>query len=131
MIDRIPGSKDGWVALAALLVVCAFGAASAQEKRSNAIAGIRAVNSGETYEVTITSEEPFLRSDLPVLIIGDQEFTLSRAAAPDQHYALSFILTAQQFAQVKSGDKVAFQWGRGDGRKQLEMGTLDKSVVAK
>ena len=95
------------------------------------IASIRAVNSGETYEVTITSEEPFLRSDLPVLIIGDQEFTLSRAAAPDQHYAQTFILTAQQFAQVKSGDKAAFQWGRGEGRKQLEMGTLDKSMVAK
>src|SRR5262249_61777700 len=122
MIERITGSKDGWLALAALLVVCAFGAPSAQERRSNAIAGIRAVNSGETYEVTITSEEPFLRSDLPVLIIGDQEFTLSRAAAPDQHYAQTFILTAQQFAQGKSGDKAAFQWGRGDGRRERGVG---------
>jgi hypothetical protein len=130
MIDSISGSKDGWLTLTTVVVVCAFGAASAQE-RSNAIASIKAINAGEAYEVTITSEEPFLRSDLPVLRIGEQEFTLSRAAAPDQHYAQTFILTAQQFAQVKSGDKAAFQWGRGEGRKQLEMGTFDKSKLAK
>jgi hypothetical protein len=118
------------MAVTAVFVLLSASALS-QEKRVNAIVSLKAVNSGQTYEVTITSEEPFLRSDLPVLRIGDQEITISRARAPDQHYAQTFLLTAEQYGKVKSGDRVAFQWGSGEGRRQLEMGTLDKSRLNK
>jgi len=125
------GSVHGWnVAVTAVLVLLSASVFS-QEKKVNAIVSLKAVNSGQTYEVTITSEEPFLRSDLPVLRIGGQDITISRAPAPDQHYAQTFLLSAEQYNKVKSGDRVAFQWGSGEGRRQLEMGTFDKSKLNK
>ncbi len=125
----IVGFVHSWAAgLAAVLVLISF-SVLAQEQKSNAIAGIKSVNAGQSYEVMITSEEPFVRSDLPVLKIGDQEITISKAAAPDDDYRQVFILSPEQFGKAKTGDKVAFQWGRGEGRKQLEMGSFDKSNV--
>ncbi len=130
MIARlIAGSvHSGTVVLAAVFVLVS-GVAAAQGKKTNAIASVKALNSGETYEINISSEEPFLRSDLPVLRIGSQDVTISRAPEDGGSYERIFILTRQQFQNAKSGDKVAFQWGRGEGKRQLDLGTLDKAKL--
>ena len=125
----IIGFVHNWAATLATVLLFVSFSALAQEKKANAIASIKSVNAGQSYEVTITSEEPFLRSDLPVLKIGDQEITISKAASPEDHYSQVFILSPEQFRNVKPGDRVAFQWGRGEGRKQLQMGSFDKGSV--
>jgi hypothetical protein len=131
MIARvIVGSIHSWAALGAVVVLVS-GLAGAQEKRTNAIASLKSLSSGETYEIEVTSEEPFLRSDLPVLRVGNQDITISRAPDDGGSYARIFILSREQFQRAKSGDKVAFQWGRGEGKTQLDLGTLDKSKVQK
>ena len=128
MIARMIIGSVHWVALGAV-VVFVSGLAGAEDKRTNAIASLKAGSSGETYEIKVTSEEPFLRSDLPVLRIGDQDVTISRAPDDGGSYERIFILTREQFQKTKSGDKVAFQWGRGEGKQQLDFGVLDKSKL--
>jgi len=129
MIARvIAGSLPSWAAVGAVVVLVS-GLAAAEGKRTNAIASLKAVSPGETYEIKVTSEEPFLRSDLPVLRIGDQDVTISRAPDDGGSYERIFILTREQFQKAKTGDKVAFQWGRGEGKRQLDFGTFDKSKL--
>lgn len=132
MIARvITGCVHSWSApLAAVLVLVSF-SVLAQEKMANAIAGLKAVNSGQNYEIKVTSEQPFLRSDLPVLRLGNQEITISRAPDDGGSYERIFILTLEQFQNARSGDKVAFQWGRGEGKPQVELGSLDKTKLEK
>jgi hypothetical protein len=120
-----------WTLASAAVVFLLVGSALAQGKQPNAVAGLKAVNAGETYEVTVNSSEPFLRSDLPVLKIGNQEITISRAPDDGSSDSRIFIVDAEQFRKIKSGDKVVFQWGRGEGRKQLDFGTLDKTRLQK
>jgi hypothetical protein len=132
MIDKISaGSVHSWTLASAAVVFLLVGSALAQGKQPNAVAGLKAVNAGETYEVTVNSSEPFLRSDLPVLKIGNQEITISRAPDDGSSDSRIFIVDAEQFRKIKSGDKVVFQWGRGEGRKQLDFGTLDKTRLQK
>ncbi len=126
-----PKCRWTWPAVVTGVLVFTGATALAGGKSVNAIASIKVLNSGQTYEVAITSEEPFLRSDLPVLRIGDQDITISRAPADGSSDTRVFILTPEQFRKTKSGDKVAFQWGRGEGKKQLDMGTFDKGKLEK
>jgi len=112
------------------MVLLSAASAFAQAGQSNMIASLRAL-SGESYELLVNSAEPFLRSDLPVLRIGDQEITISRAPDDGSSDSRIFILTAEEFRKAKSGDKVSFQWGRGEGRTKLDFGTLDKAKLQK
>lgn len=105
-------------------IILAVGSAFSQSERSNTIVGVKAVDGGKSYEVVVSSSEPFIRSDLPVLRIGNQEITISRAPDDGSSDRRIFILSSEQFRQVKSGDKVVFQWGRGASGKQLEFGAF-------
>lgn len=127
----IVGFVHSWAAALAIVLVFVSFSAFAQEKKVNAIVSLKAVSSGQTYELTVTSDQPFLRSDLPVLRIENQDITLSRSPDDGGSNERIFILTAEQFQNAKSGDKVAFQWGRGEGKPRIEMGTLDKAKLAK
>jgi hypothetical protein len=132
MIDKgSAGFVHSWTPAFAAVVLLLGGSALAQGKQPNAVVGLKAVNAGETYEVTVNSSEPFLRSDLPVLRIGNQEITISRAADDGGPDSWIFIASAEEFRKMKSGDKVLFQWGRGEGRKQLDFGALDKTKLQK
>jgi hypothetical protein len=125
----ITASVQGWAVALTWVVVLAAGSAFAQGKQSNTIVSVKSINSGQAYEVLVNAAEPFLRSDLPVLRIGDQEVTISRAPDDGSSDSRIFILTSEQFGKAKSGDKVAFQWGRGEGKRQLDLGTLDKAKL--
>lgn len=132
MIDRVSaGSVHPWGLASAAVVLLAIGSALAQGKQQNAVAGLKAVNGGESYEVTVNGSQPFLRSDLPVLKVGNQEITISRAPDDGRSESRIFIVDGEQFRKMKSGDKVVFQWGRGEGREQLDLGTLDKTKLQK
>ena len=132
MIDKVSaGSVHSWTLASAAVLVLAVGSALAQGKQPNAVAGLKAVNGGESYEVTVNSSQPFLRSDLPVLKIGTQEITISRAPEDGSSESRIFIVNAEEFRKMKSGDKVVFQWGRGEGKEQLNFGTLDKTKLQK
>ncbi len=131
MIDKVSaGSVHPWTLASAAVLVLAVGSALAEGKL-NAVAGLKAVNGGESYEVTGNSSQPFLRSDLPVLKIGTQEITISRAPEDGSSESRIFIVNAEEFRKMKSGDKVVFQWGRGEGKEQLNFGTLDKTKLQK
>ncbi len=131
MIDKVSaGSVHPWTLASAAVLVLAVGSALAEGK-PNAVAGLKAVNGGESYEVTVNSSQPFLRSDLPVLQIGTQEITISRAPEDGSSESRIFIVNAEEFRKMKSGDKVVFQWGRGEGKEQLNFGTLDKTKLQK
>jgi len=125
-IRLISDSPSTWSALSILLL--ASGLASAQGKQGNVVNRLDAVNSGAAYEVEITSGEPFVQSDLPILRIGDQEITISRWSATGSPNTLIFILTPEQFRNAKTGDKILFQYGRG-GNRTRDFGNLDKSKL--
>jgi hypothetical protein len=115
----------GTAATACTLLLCAVPALASGEP-VNKIQNIKTTKAG-TVEVTITSSNPFLQSDIPVLRIGDQDFTISRYPDDGSPNTLIFTLTADEFAKAKTGEKVVFQYGRGEGRNQRDFGALDKS----
>jgi hypothetical protein len=117
-----------WFSRAAIVGALLFASApgSARGEAVNNIQSIKTTKAG-TVEITITSGKPFLQSDLPVLRIGDQEFTISRYADDGSLNTLIFTLTADDFANARTGEKVVFQYGSGEGRNQRDFGALDKS----
>ncbi len=127
-IRLISNSPQSLVALSMALL--ASGVATAQNKQRNVINRIAAVSSATAYEVEITSSDPFIQSDLPVLRIGDQEITISRWSETGSLNTLIFILTPEQFEKAKTGDPVAFQYGRGErNNKTRDFGNLDKGKL--
>lgn len=109
----------------ALLLLAAL--ALAANEMVNTIDSIKTAKSGAEVEITITSSTPFLQSDLPVLRIGNQEFTISRYPDNGSAYTLIFTLTPDDFARARTGEKVTFQYGRGQGRNERDFGLLNKS----
>ena len=116
--------RKGWLRGLFLMVLLATSAALAQAPE-NVLKSIKTVKSG--VEIEIHSKRPFLQSDLPMLRIGEQEFTRSRAPEDGDLNTLIFMLTAEDFAKLKDGDRVIFQFGRGEGRNQRDFGRLDKA----
>ena len=92
----------------------------------NSIQSIKTAKGGGV-DITITSTTGFLQSDLPVLRIGDREFTISRYPEDGSPYTLIFTLTADDFDRIRTGEKVMFQYGPGEGRNERDFGVLDKS----
>lgn len=131
MISRIFGSPVPTWTLALAAGLLGVASSFTQAAPQNAIAALKAVKGGESYEILVSSSEPFLRSDVPVLRVGDQEITISRAPDDGSSDRRIFILTADQFRKAKSGDKVAFQWGVGEGKRQIDLGSLDKAQLQK
>ncbi len=113
------------------MLLFANGAASAEEGVVNSVKSIKTAKSGAVVEITITSTKKFLQSDLPVLLIGDQEFTISRYPDDGSSDTLIFTLDAKDFQRTENGDRVIFQYGRGEGRNQRDFGVLDKSRLDK
>src|ERR1700687_4723020 len=95
-------------AVTALLITLSS-VAMAQAKK-NSIVALRTANSGSTIEIVITSDEAFLRSEVPVLRIGKQEIIISGPAEDGSLYTRVFYLSPEQFRNAKSGDRVIFQY---------------------
>ncbi len=115
-------------AVTALLIALCGSAAIAQAEK-NSIVALRTAGSGSTIEIVITSDEPFLRSEVPVLRIGKQEIILSGPADDGSLYTRVFYLSPEQFRSAKSGNRVTFQYGSGEGERQRDFGTLDKTKL--
>src|SRR5216683_7913122 len=114
--------------VAALLITLSGSAAMAQAQK-NSIVALRTASSGSNIEIVISSDEAFLRSDVPVLRIGKQEIIISGPAEDGSVYTRVFYLSPEQFRSAKSGDRVIFQYGSGEGERQRDFGTLDKSKL--
>lgn len=117
-------------AVAALLITLSGSAAMAQA-RKNSIVALRTASSGSNIEIVITSDEAFLRSEVPVLRIGKQEIIISGPPEDGSLYTRVFYLSPEQFRTAKSGDRVIFQYGSGVGERQRDFGTLDKSKLTR
>ncbi len=99
------------------------------QAEKNSIVALRTASSGSTVEIVVTSDEPFLRSEVPVLRIGKQEIILSGPADDGSLYTRVFYLSPEQFRSAKSGDRVTFQYGSGNGERLRDFGTLDKTKL--
>jgi len=117
----------------ALAVALAGFAALAQQRQGNVIKSIK--TAGNQVEIELQSDSPFIQSELPVLRIGDQEFTISRAPDDGDLNIRIFRLEREDFAQANTGDPVVYQYGRGEGRGEgrgaRDFGRLDKSKLDK
>lgn len=126
-----PTLRRGIVSVAGLAFVLSVGTAFAQEPRINSITGIQVAPAGDGVEIAVTSSTPFIRSELPVLRVGEQELALSRAPDDGSLNTRRFWMSWEQFRKARSGEKVLFQWGRGKDRQQVDFGNLDKSKLAR
>ena len=119
---RVPSLAQ--VALACLL----FFAPAAQG--NNTIKSITTV--GQTVEITVHGPIQFdVRDELVVLLIGDQEFTISRSPEDGNLNELIFVLTLDEWNQVATGDPVSVQFGEDDTPDHRNFGRLDKSLLNK
>ena len=113
------------LALAALACLLVFAPAA---QGNNTIKKITTV--GQTVEITVHSPIQFdVRDELVVLIIGDQEFTISRSPEDGNLNELIFVLTLDEWNQVATGDPVSVQFGQDDTPDKRNFGTLDKSLL--
>ncbi len=96
----------------------------------NTVVSLRKVADGTT-ELELSSQESFpVRNELAVLRIGNREFALSRYPAGGDTNRLIFSLSEADFAQVKSGDEVYVQYGRGNTAGQRwSFGPLNKGLL--
>ncbi len=101
-------------------------AALARDAEVNIIKSIRTTQSG--VEIELRSTREFLQSDLPVLRIGGQEFTLSRYPEDGDMKTLIFMLTSEEFNKLASGGRVKFQYGRGERNSGRDFGRLNKNM---
>jgi len=128
MLHREKNLRLAGLALAAVLL--AGSTALAQEQ--NVIRNIKTAGSG--VEIELESSKEFRQSDLPVLRIGEREFTISRYPDSGEPTRMIFMLDAEGWSKTSTGDAVVFQYGRGDrGRNggQRDFGRLDKSKLDK
>jgi len=128
-----PRLRRGIVSVAgfAFLLSAGLPTAFAQKPGSNAITSIQVAPAGDGVEIAVTSSTPFIRSELPVLRVGEQELTLSRAPDDGSLNTRRFWMSWEQFRKARSGEKVLFQWGRGSTQRQVDFGNLDKSKLAR
>ena len=82
-------------------------------------------------EIEVTSEKSFpVRSELVVLRIGAQEFTLSRYREDGDTHTMIFTLTPEEFDKTAAGDPVSVYYGRDDDPSQRwDFGRLNKSIL--
>lgn len=105
---------------------------------TGAITAIRAVPASTSIvakpaveiEVEIADSFP-VRDEVPVLRIGDREFTLSRfTVLPDRRNGLAFTLGREAFEALPDGAEVSVRYGRGGPRGPgWAMGRLDKKQL--
>ena len=77
-----------------------------------------------TVEIQVASDVPFpAMNRLPVLKIGEKEFTLSRYSDPAQLKELTFTLTADEYKQVSKTNEVTVTDG-----KVWKFGALSKGI---
>jgi len=128
MTNPICSSRRGSVlgALACAILISGTMMLAQQDAALNSIQSIKTAQAGGV-DIAITSTTGFLQSDVPVLRIGDQEFMISRYPEDGSANTLIFTLTAEEFDRTRTGDKVTFQYGRGDGRNHRDFGLLDKT----
>lgn len=82
----------------------------------------RALSGEATVEIIVSSQVPFpAMNRLPILTIGDKEFTLSRYSDVSELKELTFTLTAKEYQSVAKKDLVTVQDG-----KIWEFGSLTK-----
>lgn len=110
--------------LVLLTVLLAGGPTLAKGGAVNSIKSIKTVKAG--VDITITSANGFFRQDLPILRIGNRDFTISRSPDNGDPNTLIFTLSTTDFQNARSGEKVTFRYGQDD-RNQLDLGVLDKS----
>ncbi len=119
-------SLFGWRSALMLIALLVGSTAFARNAQMNVIRSIRTIDSRVEIELRSTTE--FRQSDLPVLRIGNQEFTLSRYPEDGDMKTLIFMLTPDEFNNLASGERVIFQYGRGNRNNRRDFGRLDKSL---
>lgn len=126
-----PRLRRGIAPVAGFAFMLATGTAFAQELKGNAITSIQVAPTGDGVEIAVTSSTPFIRSELPVLRVGDQDLTLSSAPDDGSLNTRRFWMSWEQFQKARSGERVLFQWGRGTNEQPVDFGNLDKSKLAR
>ena len=128
-----PRLRRAIVSVAGFAFVLSVGlpTAFAEEPRSNAITSLQVAPAGDGVEIAVTSSTPFIRSELPVLRVGEQVLTLSRAPDDGSLNTRRFWMSWEQFQKARSGEKVQFQWGRGTDPRPVDFGSLDKAKLAR
>jgi hypothetical protein len=129
MFPKMNRPSFHWPATFVVLVLLAASTGWAQSSETNSISDIRSRESG--IEVELTSSRPFLQSNLPVLRVGEQEFTISRYPDDGNLNRLIFVLTPEQFAQIRAGENAEFQYGRGQAHQKRSFGRIDKARLRK
>ena len=88
-----------------------------------------AMPSGE-IQIELYSSAPFEpRGELPVLSIGARDFLVSGYGPNGDLHTLYFILTAEEFRQLKDGDAVTVRYGREPSAPRREFGRLSKALL--
>jgi hypothetical protein len=113
----------------AAIVLIAGSTVSAQDSETNLISDLK--SSDSVIEIELKSSKPFLQSNLPVLKIGDQEFTISRYPDDGDLNRLIFVLTPDQFARIRPEETANFQYGRGEAHKKRTFGRINKAKLHK
>jgi hypothetical protein len=128
MISRLTtASVQGGVVAVALAGL--FAASALAQNQANRVAGIKAV--GDRIEVTVSTNDPmtFNSQIPPTLVLGDVESHISEATAAKNSSERTFHFDRRDFNKAKSGAKVTLQFGQGEGRRQVEIGTLNKAML--
>jgi hypothetical protein len=86
---------------------------------------------GQTgVEIELTSNREFLpHGELLVLHIGSLEADLSRYSTDGDTRTVIFTLTAEQFAQIATGDHVTVLYGTGADGRGWNFGPVDKNML--
>ena len=106
---------------------------NASTKDKNSIKSMRSVTlaTGQPgVDIEFTSNRAFLpQGEMIVLRIGNAEFTDSQYPVSGETTALTFTLTAAEFARISQGDQIFVQYGSGAGAAAWNFGHVDKGMV--
>lgn len=112
------------------LVTLTICAAMVNAQGANAIKSIRSAPS--LVEIEVYSPEGFpVRDALTVLQIGSLEVVRNRPPDDGSLNSLIFMLTAEEFARVNTGDPVTVRYGREEHGRRYDFGRLDKGRVTR
>jgi hypothetical protein len=114
------------------ILACVFIAlpAVAQDGAVNAVTRIERVAGGVV--IVVTSSTPFPgRAWPPLLHVGDRAFGRSRSPADGSLGTLIFMLSEDEFAETRTGDRLIVAF-RGSPRETgWDFGVLDKSALGR
>ncbi len=100
---------------------------------TNSIKAMKSVtlaNGQSGVDIQFTSNREFLpQGEMLVLKIGNSEFTNSRYPVTGETTAVTFTLTAAEFALLSQGDAVVVQYGSGAGAQAWNFGHVDKNML--